>query len=67
MRCRCVLALSTGFMVALSFAGVLPAGQENSQSSSPESHGVDLTSLDKTCKPCQDFYHYANGEWQKRN
>jgi putative endopeptidase len=32
-----------------------------------ESHGVNLSSLDKTCKPCQDFYHYANGEWLKNN
>jgi len=37
------------------------------QESSADSHGVDLTSLDKSCKPCQDFYHYANGEWLKKN
>jgi putative endopeptidase len=30
-------------------------------------HGVALSSMDKTCKPCQDFYRYANGEWQKKN
>jgi len=32
-----------------------------------ESHGVDLTILDKTCKPCEDFFNYANGEWLKKN
>ena len=35
--------------------------------SSTESHGVDLTSLDKTCKPCEDFFRYANGVWLSSN
>ena len=29
--------------------------------------GIDLTNLDRTCKPCQDFYQFANGGWLKRN
>jgi putative endopeptidase len=41
------------------------AGQEASGGSGD--HGVQLGSIDKTCKPCQDFYHYANGEWLKNN
>jgi putative endopeptidase len=39
--------------------------QENSAEG--QDHGVQLNSIDKTCKPCQDFYHYANGEWLKNN
>jgi putative endopeptidase len=35
--------------------------------SGPESHGVDLSSLDKTCKPCEDFFRYANGAWLTGN
>jgi putative endopeptidase len=48
---------------------ILPAGQAiaKSPNSTAESHGVDLAILDKTCKPCEDFYHYANGEWLKKN
>ena len=39
--------------------GAKPSGQA--------SHGVDLTIMDKTCKPCEDFYHYASGEWLAKN
>jgi putative endopeptidase len=63
------------FLAALlSFIGIisvrmLRAGQgtAGSQNSAVEAHGVDLTILDKTCKPCEDFYNYANGEWLKKN
>ncbi|HEY5258623.1 MAG TPA: M13 family metallopeptidase [Candidatus Baltobacteraceae bacterium] len=29
--------------------------------------GIDLSNLDKTCKPCQDFYQFANGGWIKKH
>jgi putative endopeptidase len=28
---------------------------------------IDPANLDTTCSPCQDFFHYANGGWIKRN
>jgi putative endopeptidase len=48
---------------------MLRAGQAtpSAKNSAPDSHGVDPTILDKTCKPCEDFYNYANGEWLKKN
>jgi putative endopeptidase len=30
-------------------------------------HGVDISILDRSCKPCEDFYNFASGEWLKRN
>ncbi len=33
----------------------------------PSKSGVDKTNLDTTCKPCDDFWRYANGGWIDRN
>ncbi len=49
--------------------GALWAGQETGgeKSSPAATHGVELSILDKTCKPCEDFYRYASGEWLAKN
>ena len=31
------------------------------------SWGFSLTNIDKTCKPCDDFYEFAMGGWMKAN
>jgi putative endopeptidase len=30
-------------------------------------HGIDPTDMDRTAKPCQDFYKYADGGWREKN
>jgi putative endopeptidase len=64
------IAVTTLFAI-LAFAslGILRAGQsaDGSPPSGAAAHGVDLTILDKTCKPCEDFYHYASGLWLAKN
>ncbi len=55
--------------LACATIGILHAGQEagSAKPSGPAAHGVELTILDRTCKPCEDFYHYASGEWLGKN
>ena len=32
----------------------------------PETHGIVVANMDRSVKPGDDFYHYANGDWIKR-
>src|SRR5215468_10782045 len=50
--------------------GVLrPArAQQDATAPTPDAlHGLDTANLDRTCKPCDDFYHFVNGGWLKKN
>ena len=72
MRTITTLALAAATFALPIFSVNLRAGQAEPTSPSANgtaaaSHGVALSSMDKTCKPCQDFYGYATGEWRKKN
>src|SRR5882672_5947368 len=64
-----ILMTSLFLLLGLAAAGLLRAGQASSTPKKSESgfHGVDLEILDRTCKPCEDFYHYASGAWLAKN
>jgi len=32
----------------------------------PETHGIVVANIDRSIKPGDDFFHYANGDWIKR-
>jgi putative endopeptidase len=48
---------------------MLRAGQVSAgaKATGAAAHGVELSIIDKTCKPCEDFFHYASGIWLKEN
>jgi len=59
--------LFTPFLfLALFFSLTLNAQQAAQPTARPEVHGVDVSSIDHSVKPGDDFFHYANGEWIKR-
>jgi putative endopeptidase len=51
-----------GLTIFLSATGSLQASGDT-----PGSWGFATSNLDKTCKPCDDFYQFAMGGWIKNN
>ncbi|HEX6747929.1 MAG TPA: M13 family metallopeptidase [Longimicrobium sp.] len=63
------------FLGCLALAGcaaaAVPSGTEPAPpaagSASAAGRGIDPANMDPSCKPCEEFYRYANGGWLARN
>ena len=55
--------------IGLSAAALALSGDGNVQAAEEktDSTGFDVSHMDKTCKPCDDFFQYVNGNWLKNN
>jgi putative endopeptidase len=69
IRTQSWVGICLGLLIMIGAWGVRVARARQSRETAHNSteHGVQTQFMDKTCKPCQDFYHYANGDWLKDN
>jgi len=64
-----IAAASVLLLAACSQASDVPAGSTSARATAPRigPWGVDLNGMDRTIRPGDDFYSYANGQWLKTN
>lgn len=48
-------------------SGCVDGAGSAGQAGAREGHGFNLTDLDRSVKPCEDFYDFAVGGWKKAN
>src|SRR5574340_419074 len=64
---RICATLSVCALLCFSLVLVFSSRSAASGAADAPSWGFSLNNLDKTCKPCDDFYQFAMGGWMKAN
>jgi putative endopeptidase len=57
----------TDVTVSMADGGCMDGTRAGEQAGGQESHGYNLADLDRSVKPCEDFYDFAVGGWKKAN
>jgi putative endopeptidase len=58
-------ALTLSLCCALAGAAVLSAPRQETSAPAASRHGIDLAGMDRSIKPGDDFFGYANGAWAR--
>jgi putative endopeptidase len=51
---------------ACALFALAPLTAHSQHAPAPETHGIIVANMDRSVKPGDDFYRYANGGWIKR-
>ena len=63
---RFTLRFSPWNAAAYVLLALAPLAAYSQDAPTPETHGIVVANIDRSVKPGDDFYHYANGAWIKR-
>jgi putative endopeptidase len=63
----CAMAMVVAGLVVVSSWNVRAADGHAGPDGTADTLGFDVSHMDKTCKPCDDFFQYVNGNWIKNN
>jgi putative endopeptidase len=61
-----LLLSTTAYITAQNPSGNPGTSQKNTEEI-PELHGFDLSAMDRSADPCEDFYQFVCGTWAKNN